>query len=318
MKFTTAAVVLMAGVAGLLSSCKQEQSSYTMDSLQGVATITGVVKYNPGYQEVASGESVLDGYYVPVEGVTVNVNVPYSSLGISGSGSKAYSATTDASGRYEIQLPMSASATSINNVEVTVESFYKTYNLYQKGSQETQFVVIPIDDALYNVKNKPKVNANRNNVNVVEDLLCDAEYEIDAEYAGVATIKGEVTYFPGYWLDEQNVPQKSQDRVAIGAEVSASVTIGTEKRTYTATVGSNGTFTLSVPVSVKSSTASINVSVSNYVAPYNSKEYDYQTGKYVIKTEQYHTYAGITKQVTAVRGGEVETEFKLGGQYVGY
>ena len=48
MKFTTAAVVLMAGVAGLLSSCKQEQSSYTMDSLQGTATITGVVKYNPG------------------------------------------------------------------------------------------------------------------------------------------------------------------------------------------------------------------------------------------------------------------------------
>ena len=95
MKFTTAAVVLMAGVAGLLSSCKQEQSSYTMDSLQGTATITGVVKYNPGYQEVASGESVLDGYYVPVEGVTVNVNVPYSSLGISGSGKTRRPATYD-------------------------------------------------------------------------------------------------------------------------------------------------------------------------------------------------------------------------------
>lgn len=312
MKFTTAAVVLMAGVAGLLSSCKQEQSSYTMDSLQGTATITGVVKYNPGYQEVASGESVLDGYYVPVEGVTVNVNVPYSSLGISGSGSKAYSATTDASGRYEIQLPMSASATSINNVEVTVESFYKTYNLYQKGSQETQFVVIPIDDALYNVKNKQNVNANRNNVNVVEDLLCDAEYEIDAEYAGVATITGEVTYYPGYWIDSSGTPKESEDRAAIGAEVSASVTIGNEQRTFTTTVSSNGTYKLSIPVSVKSSTSSVNLSVKSYVAPYNDYEYDTQSRKYVIVTDEYHTYSGKNEYVTAVRDGEVEQVFVLG------
>lgn len=311
MKFTTAAVVLMAGVAGLLSSCKQEQSSYTMDSLQGTATITGVVKYNPGYQEVASGESVLDGYYVPVEGVTVNVNVPYSSLGISGSGSKAYSATTDASGRYEIQLPMSASATSINNVEVTVESFYKTYNLYQKGSQETQFVVIPIDDALYNVKNKQNVNANRNNVNVVEDLLCDADYEIDAEYAGVATITGEVTYYPGWWIDQSGKHQKSEDRAAIGAEVSASVRIGNEERTFTTTVSSTGMYSISVPVSVKSSTARVELSVKDYVAPFNNYEYNSQSGKDVIVTDEYHTYLGLNTVVTAVRDGETTHDFTL-------
>lgn len=320
MKFTTAAVVLMAGVAGLLSSCKQEQSSYTMDSLQGTTTIMGVVKYNPGYQETEDGAILLDGAYIPAPEVTVNVSVPYSSLGISGSGSKMYTVQTNEQGYYELQLPMSASATSLQDINVTVESFHATYNLYVQDMQETNIDVIPLENTLFNAVAKKTVDATRNNINKVEDILCDAEYDKEQEYASMATITGEVTYYPGYWIDPQTQrPARSEDKAAVGANVTVTIDYAGQSMNYTAIVNNSGNYELQVPVKVGDQTVSATVSVDTYVAPYNS--FTLVAGDYEIVEEPFHSYyyyandydsePSYVNNVTLVRGGEVSADFEL-------
>lgn len=319
MKFTSIIVAIAAGVLGLLSSCTKDQSSYTMDSLQGVATITGVVKYNPGYQETESGASILGGTYIPASNVTVNVSVPYSSIGIKGSGSKSYTVTTDANGQYTLQLPMSLGDDQLANISVTAESFYATYNLYMKGSQETSFTVVELENTLFNAVTDHNVTAIRNNVKKVDDILCDAEYDEEEEYQGVATITGKVTYFPGYWLDDNNDPQKERDVPAIGARVSVEVPIADQKEvTYSTLVNASGEYSLEVPMNISSQMSTMKVSVASYIAQYTSCErvYDHEEGKYVnvLNEDPYHVYScepasGVT--VTVVRDDETTQDFTL-------
>lgn len=318
MKFTSIIVAIAAGVLGLLSSCTKDQSSYTMDSLQGTTTITGVVKYDPGYQETESGASILGGTYIPASNVTVNVSVPYSSLGITGEGSKSYTVTTDANGQYTLQLPMSLGDAQLANISVTAESFYATYNLYMKGSQETSFTIVELENTLFNAVPVRDVTATRNNVKKVDDILCDAEYDEEEEYQGVTTINGTVLYSPGWWLDDNNDPQKEKDVPAIGARVSVEVPIADQKEvTYSTLVNASGEYSLEVPMNISSQMSTMTVSVASYIAKYTSCEevYDYEEGKYVnvLNEDPYHVYycEPASPTVTVVRDGETTQDFTL-------
>lgn len=311
MKFTSIIVAIAAGVLGLLSSCTKDQSSYTMDSLQGTTTITGVVKYDPGYQETESGASILGGTYIPASNVTVNVSVPYSSLGIEGSGSKSYTVTTDANGQYTLQLPMSLGDDQLADISVTAESFYATYNLYMKGSQETSFTVVELENTLFNAAAVPPVTAIRNNVNKVDDILCDAEYDEEEEYQGVTTINGTVMYSPGYWLDRYGDPQFKEDVAAVGANVSVSVKVADQTVKYSTIVGTNGKYSLELPMRISAQSTTMEVVVSDYVATYSSPVYDDDMGKDVIVDDPYHVYSGQSDWVTVVRDGETTQDFTL-------
>lgn len=317
MKFTSIIVAIAAGVLGLLSSCTKDQSSYTMDSLQGTTTITGVVKYDPGYQETESGASILGGTYIPASNVTVNVSVPYSSIGITGEGSKSYTVTTDANGQYTLQLPMSLGDNQLADISVTAESFYATYNLYMKGSQETSFTVVELENTLFNAVTDRDVTAIRNNVNKVDDILCDAEYDEEEEYQGVATINGTVLYSPGWWLDDNNDPHKEKDVAAIGARVSVVVPIADQKEvTYSTLVNASGEYSLEVPMNISSQMSTMTVSVASYIAQYTSYErvYDYEEGKYVnvLNEDPYHVYScEPVPDVIVVRDGETTLDFTL-------
>ena len=316
MRFTSIIVAIAAGMLGFFSSCTKDQSSYTMDSLQGTTTITGVVKYDPGYQETESGASILGGTYIPASNVTVNVSVPYSSLGIKGEGSKSYTVTTDANGQYTLQLPMSLGDDQLADISVTAESFYATYNLYMKGSQETSFTVVELENTLFNAVPVRDVTATRNNVNKVDDILCDAEYDEEEEYQGVTTINGTVLYSPGWWLDDNNDPQKEKDVPAIGARVSVEVPIADQKKvTYSTLVNASGEYSLEVPMNISSQMSTMTVSVASYIAQYTSCErvYDYEEGKYVnvLNEDPYHVYSGQSASVTVVRDGETTHDFIL-------
>lgn len=310
MKFTSIIVAIAAGVLGLLSSCTKDQSSYTMDSLQGTTTITGVVKYDPGYQETESGASILGGTYIPASNVTVNVSVPYSSIGITGEGSKSYTVTTDANGQYTLQLPMSLGDDQLANISVTAESFYATYNLYMKGAQETSFTVVELENTLFNAAAAPPVTAIRNNVNKVDDILCDAEYDEEEEYQGVTTINGTVLYSPGWWLDNGNL-QKKENLSAVGANVSVSVKVADQTVKYSTIVGTNGKYSLELPMRISAQSTTMEVVVSDYVATYSSPVYDNDMGKYVIVDDPYHVYSGQSDWVTVVRDGETTQDFTL-------
>lgn len=312
MKFTSIIVAIAAGVLGLLSSCTKDQSSYTMDSLQGTTTITGVVKYDPGYQETESGASILGGTYIPASNVTVNVSVPYSSIGITGEGSKSYTVTTDANGQYTLQLPMSLGDDQLANISVTAESFYATYNLYMKGAQETSFTVVELENTLFNAVTDRDVTATRNNVNKVDDILCDAEYDEEEEYQGVTTINGTVMYSPGYRLN-QGIPQLKDDVAAVGANVSASVKVADQTIRYSTIANASGQYTLQLPMRISAQSTTMEVVVSDYVATYSSTVYDDDMGKNVIVDDPYHVYscqpASVT--VTVVRDGETTQDFTL-------
>lgn len=311
MRFTSIIVAFAAGMLGLLSSCTKDQSSYTMDSLQGTTTITGVVKYDPGYQETESGASILGGTYVPASNVTVNVSVPYSSIGIKGSGSKSYTVTTDANGQYTLQLPMSLGDAQLANISVTAESFYATYNLYMKGSQETSFTVVELENTLFNAVPVRDVTATRNNVNKVDDILCDAEYDEEEEYQGVTTINGTVMYSPGYWLDKYGDPQLKEDVAAIGANVSVSVRVADQTVRYSTIVDASGKYSLELPMKISAQSSTMTVVVGDYVATYSECEYNYQTGKNVIVDDPYHVYSGRSSSVNVVRDGETTHDFTL-------
>lgn len=166
----------------MLASCQKEQSELTLSSLPSQATITGTLKYDAGAYKSADN-TLLTGYELPAANRTISVTIATSQY-VSGTaqGDQYFTATTDAEGKFSINIPVSNKEISAT---VSVVPFYADYYL-----ESTNLTTVTFSNALYKVAAGQPVTLSQNDVEVVE-LVAECEYvPYDIEFNQTVTVNG--------------------------------------------------------------------------------------------------------------------------------
>ena len=121
--------ILIACIAMVFTGCKKENSKFDLDSVQGKATLSGLVYYNPGYNLNASGNPELKNN-AAVSGKTVYINLKKD-----GNVIKTYQATTNSAGKFSIQLPAS------DNIVFQADAYVNYSGTYDNAKHTTAWVI---------------------------------------------------------------------------------------------------------------------------------------------------------------------------------
>ena len=133
--------------AAFLTSCTKEQSTLTLDKIDGSATVTGTFTYDAGATRSAGSdgtEVIIDSHFVPAANQQVFVTVQNSEYisGQSGaSGYQTFSGTTDQDGNFSITVPVGYTTISAT---VSAPSFIASKTVNVNGE------LIAVPNALYN------------------------------------------------------------------------------------------------------------------------------------------------------------------------
>lgn len=284
------AIVVAMGAAVLMTSCTEEQSSFNINSIPDSGVIEGVVTYNQG-TKLVDGKFVYD--YKPCADLKMVALVENSSYGSDLSGTTRYDLTTDAEGKYSLEVP----ALVGKDVRVT---FY-TYSF--RGTRS----VIKIENNKLVTIEEPVVYAGRNTATVTangveySNFSC-VETSVDrpvtgfTEYASVKGRLGQNAYkytkgdYKKNYNDEIIGRENSTiEAVFVGApntDLILNVDYDGQAFVYNTTTDANGNYSLQVPVSAFPAAFDCNVNAVTY----NGKFTMYEE---VIKTynnEENNTY----------------------------
>ncbi|MCM1531072.1 MAG: hypothetical protein NC048_05535 [Bacteroides sp.] len=173
-------------MAGLLFSCKPEQSELSIDSLPGTATVIGKVEYNPGVSQ--ENGAVIYDKKLPAAGRTVLVKVNMSEFTNSSSEEnesfRTFQATTDAQGRYSVQVPVGFQPVS---ARVTAVSF-----IGNKTAEDAEGNIITIENAVFNVVDYERVTLEDQCIAEANLLMVSETEQDDVVYNQKVNLKGSV------------------------------------------------------------------------------------------------------------------------------
>ncbi|MCD8184012.1 MAG: hypothetical protein LUE99_14065 [Bacteroides sp.] len=98
------AVAMVAIAVLTFSSCSEDQTSFSIDDIQGKATLVGSLTYDDN-QAIASGTGTSS--VKPAANTLVYVKVSNVSLSpnYNGAGNTVYEVTTDANGEFKVEVP---------------------------------------------------------------------------------------------------------------------------------------------------------------------------------------------------------------------
>lgn len=170
-------------LAGLLFSCKPEQSELNLDALPGTATVTGTVEYTPGVTKV--GDAYIRDYKLPAAGRTVCVKVYTENYlnpdmeEVEGS-YRSFTAKTDDKGHYSISVPVGYSAIT---PEVTVLPF-----VGEKTDLDANDQIITLENAVFETETQtPRLE---DQFIAQCDFVMASQKEANVEYNQKVTLKG--------------------------------------------------------------------------------------------------------------------------------
>ena len=144
--FYIPAVAVAAAV--LFASCTKEQSSLTIDSVQGSATVYGTAFYDEGAAELENG-AITESNMVAAAGQTVLVKVPNSAYANNAQGYQSYLTTVNDDGSFEITVPVGSTDAS---AQVSILPFKATYNKIINGE------IVKMDSTLFTTQSPKNVN----------------------------------------------------------------------------------------------------------------------------------------------------------------
>lgn len=234
-----------------LVGCSKEQSELSIGDIQGKATIVGSLSYNQGQ---AFSNNQFSELLSPAAGVKVSIKVSNASLDPNGTaqGYTSYETTTDAEGKYSIEIP----AVENTNIIISPASFMGTRTLV--ADWENNAPVMETEEVVYNI------TGIQETVSPGEILVKDQMYSYTPrnfveEFGLTEQIKGTI----GIGRLYRNNSQRYWD-VKSGINVLLSVTYNyTESqeggqtnmvRMFGATTDANGEFLVYIPVKEKGET----------------------------------------------------------------
>lgn len=232
-------------LAGLLFSCKPEQSELNLETLPGTATVTGKVEYTPGAKEING--AIVQNHKEPVVDHTVEIKVlteAYTNSGeeISSDNYRTFRATTDEKGRYTISVPVGYQPIT---AYITALPFIDKYNILDHEKN-----IVSLDNAVFKHETTDEIgdpitlmDQNINEKNIVMGTDKDAE---DFALNQKVSIEGTV-FIPAELSDSarlrDTVVAYGKTQLEINVIVRESETKSTEL-TYNVTTSADGQYRL--------------------------------------------------------------------------
>ncbi|MBQ3261020.1 MAG: hypothetical protein IJA66_07995 [Alistipes sp.] len=273
----------------LLSSCSKEQTSLSIEDIEGRAKVIGSYYYD-------AGQSYENGKYVqmikPVAGVTVHALVSNASLSPDGnsSGYTTYSTKTDKDGKFEIKVPVVSKGTSVIIRSTPFQGIHTTVVDVSNNRPvfDEQNVVYAAADT--NLTLKP------NDVKFVDSkFVKDSEQNIETgfPYHSTCVVKvGEATYNK---VNVNNIYQiEKAYEEASGVDVLIHIEQNGTMYTYGATTNSKGEATFVIPSKEQRWSTSVTIEVNPYLKTnyiYYKSEGD-TINQYRISSGTYSMFSG--------------------------
>jgi len=266
-KLNVLAVGLIA--TALFSGCSQDQSSISINDIQGKAKIIGNLSYSEG-QAYESGKFVE--LVKPAAEKKVYVEVSNASLSPNGSaqGYTLYETVTDAEGNYEIEVPAVAK-TAGTSVTIRTEDFVgERYLLYEMLEQAPEFKTTNV---VFSCSEKTE-SLKPNQIKVADMKYGFKERETGEKFDQVAPLHIKVGRGTLSWNTADKI-NEARMVAANSVNVIVTVTYPNEEegnpaeplvRKYGATtVGTGGEFILNIPVKDKVCSLDLNIKAVPFI-----------------------------------------------------
>lgn len=256
-------------LAGLLFSCKPEQSELNLDALPGTATVTGVVEYNPGVTKV--GDAYIRDYKLPAAGRTVCVKVyteNYLNPDMVAEGSyRSFTAQTDEKGHYSVSVPVGYSAI---RPEVTVLPF-----VGKKTDLDANDQIVTLENAVFETEaQRPTLEDQF----ITEcNFVMASDKEADIEYNQKVTLKGLVEVAGESKKDDEVTAVFSGYACSLIVKVSIN---GEETMKYNVTTANDGRYSLDMMLPNNCWNKNVTVTVTKEASVAEFPHYYYQDDKW--------------------------------------
>jgi hypothetical protein len=273
---------VIAAIAMTLISCDKTSDPVTVDSLPKV-TVSGYVKANfGGLMDVA----------VPA-GTILNFSIPNSNYG-GASGNYIIQATTDADGKYSVQIP-------VYTVPITLSVFGTNFtHSYKESATVTYNKVYTLSPQALTVT--PYVDQPNKNYTFVAQNITDINGDIIP--TKTVTLSGKLEYksaIVSSVYDTTAIPTGTVVDVYIKLQANGSLAQYEEERQIT--VGANGTYSIDVPM-IEAGVATVRMRSEinlEYKNETNPKYWFRYTLDEIVNLYEYP----ITKNLMYVRGSQL-------------
>ena len=230
------------------SACSEDQTAFDIEKVPGRATVQGTVTYNEG-ATVSGGK--LSYSYKPAADLKVFITVSNSSFDDNLAGTTVFETTTDANGKYSLEIPVPDYSV---NISVRTAQFKGTHSTVEK-----------VNNKVTNVS-KNVVYGGRSSVELISsgyaycDMVCTpTSYgeNLPATFGETVTLKGRVgqntivytpieliEYYPGY----QDARITKYFISAGGIDLIIKVNYNGESFALNATTNSQGEYSILIPV----------------------------------------------------------------------
>ncbi|WP_283389581.1 hypothetical protein [Barnesiella viscericola] len=246
-KISSWAIGLLA--VATLVGCSKEQSELSIGDIQGKATIVGSLSYNKGQ---AFSNNQFSELLSPAAGVKVSIKVSNASLDPNGSaqGYTTYETTTDAEGKYSIEIP----AVDNTNIIISPASFMGTRTLVVDW--ENNAPVMETEEVVYNI-NGIQATVSPGEILVKDQMYSYSPRTFVESFGEMETLKGKIGISRLYQSNTQRYwGAKAGINVRITVTYNYTETLpnggtGDMVRLFGATTDESGNFTINIPVKAK-------------------------------------------------------------------
>lgn len=260
-------------LAVLFSCTKAEQSSVSLDDVQGKAKLSGVFTYVAGQDISETGE--MGPVVLPAANVGVSVEIKYSSLGpdAAAEGFVVIDTTTNENGEWAVDIPAVKSGA---DVTVKAASFAGEYKVFTHKVADQS--VYDVDNAVYTLE------FTEYGITPGETKYYNRQYNYTTENSygepqSIIRVMGTYIYNAG---QEYTAEAGFVDLQKYAANVPVNVNVA--GNSYKVTTDANGTFDVSVPVHANYGTVQVAVTPESFLGTYTTLK-DVESGEFVWESE---------------------------------
>lgn len=281
-------------VAALFAGCSEDQTSLNINSVPGRAKIIGSLAYSEG--------NVLDNgafkeLIKPAANKEVAIEIPNSAFNASAAGVTTFTVTTNAEGKYEIEIPV------VNNTTVTIKPADFTGNFYGFNIANNEVVADTMLVAYGSEGDTQRLNPGEirfSDINYAWVDYQDLQKGFNQTVALRGTIgMGKYMYTRGTTTDPAEITPyfEGAPNASILVGIQYPDDIIDEIRWFPLTTTSNGTFNLNIPVR----DIQCRLECEVYALPFSVTNFNYYESYYTATNDldyRLQPLSGIYEQTT--------------------
>ncbi len=272
-------------VAMVFAGCSEDQTSLDVNSVPGRAKIIGSLTYSEGLVEI---DGQFKELIKPAANKEVVFTVPNSAYtgNQNNQGNSVFKTTTDANGKYEIEIP----ASIVEETPISIKPADFTGNFYRVIRKNNEFVTDTVL-AVYHVNQTPSVTET-----LYPNQICfsDLTYtnvdmqDIEEGYTEYVTLNGRIgmgkeRYYPAVTMPGMGIYEGETILVsaptvkpyfdnAPNVKLLITINYNNRERLFNCTTNASGNFSLDIPVKEYPASLTYYIDAIPFASTYQSYE----------------------------------------------